>query len=117
MTTTFAIALFGALILTFAAGMALGVSLTFGRPWRNRTIAVEIMSNGRAEKALQNERKAAAALEVRRSEGRPERRREGRSDRGYERISNIAYRGMTRMAMATRLARTVHSKDSAVGTR
>ena len=114
MTNTFVFVLFGALVITFAAGMALGVCLTFGRPRRNRTIAVEVISNGAVDlKAFPIDRKAAAP-EVRRSEARPERTPEPkpkpRAETRYERFSNIASRGMWRMAMADRVARTANSK-------
>ena len=115
MTNTFVFVLFGALIITFALGMMLGVCLTFGRPRRNRTIAVEIISNGAADlKAFPIERKVAP--EVRRPEARPERtpepkpegKRERTGETSYERFSNIASRGRWRMAMAIRVARSVH---------
>lgn len=108
MTNIFAYVLFGGLVITFASGMALGVCLTFGRPRRNRTIAVEIMSNGAADlKTFPIDRKAWG--EIRLSEERPERKPTLKPERmeetGYERFSNIENRGMWRMAMASRVAR------------
>ena len=50
MTILFAATLFGAMVATFAGGMALGICLTVDRRLRSRAIEVEIVSNGREER-------------------------------------------------------------------